>query len=64
MKDINMQFGSEKVPYVYIEIRKQVLLHEEFSVDVFEFNQLENRESCKFLGQDKDIGVNEVVNKE
>ena len=38
MKDINMQFGTEKVPYIYIEIRKQVLLREEFSVDVFEFN--------------------------
>lgn len=33
-----MQFGTEKVPYVYREIRKQVLLREEFSVDVFEFN--------------------------
>ena len=49
-KDINMQFGSDKGPYIYIERGNQVLLHE--------------RECCKSLGQDKDISVNEVLKKD
>ena len=64
MEDINMQFSSDKGPYVYNERRKQVLLHKKFSVNAFELNQPENRKSSKSLGQDKDIGVNEVLNKE
>ena len=38
MEDINMQFSSDKGPYVYNERRKQVLLHEKFSVNAFELN--------------------------
>ena len=41
-KDINMQFGSDKCYYIYIERGKQVPLGRKFSINIIELNQLEN----------------------
>ena len=56
-KDINMQFGSDKCAYIYIESRK-------FSIKNIELNQLENSDCYKYLGQDEDIRFNGTLNKE
>ena len=63
-KDINMQFGSDKCAYIYIERGKQVPLGKKFSINDDELNQLENGECYKYLGQDEDVGFNEGLNKE
>ena len=63
-KDINMQFGSDKCAYIYIETDKQVSLGRKFSIKNIELNQLENSDCYKYLGQDEDIGFNDTLNKE
>ena len=63
-KDINMQFGSDKCAYIYIERGKQVSLGRKFSINNIELNQLEHGNCYKYLGQDEDIGFNETLNKE
>ena len=57
-KDINMQFGSDKCAYIYIERGKQVSLGRKFSINNIELNQLENGDCYKYLGQDEDIRFN------
>ena len=63
-KDINMQFGSDKCAYIYIERGKQVSLGRKFNINNIELNQLENGDCYKYLGQDEDIGFNDNLNKE
>ena len=63
-KDINMQFGSDKCAYIYIERGKQVSLDRKFSINNIKLNQFENGDCYKYLGQDEDIGFNDTVNKE
>ena len=63
-KDINMQFGSDKCAYSYIERGKQVSLGRKFSINNIELNQFENGDCYKYLGQNEDIGVNDTLNKE
>ena len=63
-KDINMQFGSDKYAYIYIERGKQVSLGRKFSIKNIELNQLENGNCYKYLGQDENIGFNDTLNKE
>ena len=63
-KDINMQFGSDKCAYIYIERGKQVSLGRKFSINNIELNQFENGDCYKYLGQNEDIGVNDTLNKE
>ena len=63
-KDINMQFGSDKCAYIYIERGKQVSLDRKFSIKNIELNQLENDDCYKYLGQDEDIRINGTLNKE
>ena len=41
-KDINMQFGSDKYAYIYIERGKKVSLGRKFSINNIELNQIEN----------------------
>ena len=62
-KDINMQFGSNKCAYIYIERGKQVSLGQKFIINNIELNQLENGDCYKYLGQDEDIGFNGTLNK-
>ena len=63
IKDINMQFGSAKCAYIYIERGKQVSLGQKFSINNTELNQLENGDCYKYLSQDEDIRFNDTLNK-
>ena len=58
-KDINMQHGSNKCAYIYIERGKQILLGRKLSINNIELNQLENGDCYKYFGQDKDIRFND-----
>ena len=59
-----MQFGSDKCAYIYIERGKQVSLGRKFSINNIKLNQLENGDCYNYLGQDKDIGFSDTLNKE
>ena len=63
-KDINMQFGSDKCVYIYIERGKQVSLGRKLSINNIKLDQLENGDCYKYLGQDEDTGFNDTLNKE
>ena len=64
IKDINMQFGSDKCAYIHIKRGKQVSLGQKFSINNIELNQPENGDCYKYLRQDEDIGFNDTLNKE
>ena len=63
-EDINMQFGSDKQTYIYIDRDKQVSLSRKLSINNIELNKLENVNCYKYLGRNEDIGFNDTLNKE
>ena len=63
-KDISMELGSDKCAYINIERGKKVSLGGKFDINGFELNELECGEKYKYLGQDEDVGYDNVLNKD
>ena len=62
--DINMELGSDKCAYINIERGKKVTLGEKFGINGIELKELESGEKYKYLGQDEDVGYDNVLNKD
>ena len=50
IRDINLQFGSDKCAYIHTERGKQISLGRKFSIKNIKLNQLENGDCYKYLG--------------
>ena len=61
--DINMKFGLDKCANIYIERGKWKSLSTKLTINNIEITELESRDTCKYLGQDKYIGFKGELNK-
>ena len=61
--DICMELGNDKCAYIYIERGTKTTLSEKFSINDIEFNEFEYGEKYKYLGQDENIGYDNILNK-
>ena len=62
--DIGMELGNNKRAYIHIERGKKVSLGNNFRINDIELNELERGKKYKYLGQDEDIGYDNVLNKD
>ena len=63
-RDISMQFGSDKCAYLNIERGNQKSLGKFLTLDETKLAELTKGGCYKYLGQDENIGYNDVSNKE
>ena len=63
-KDKNMEFEMNKCSYINIERRKKKSLGVNLCLQDLQISKLESGECYKYLGQDEDIGFDNVLNKE
>ena len=59
-----MEFGIDKCSYINIETGMKKSLGVNLCLNDFQISELENGECYKYLGQDEDIGSDNVLNKE
>ena len=57
-------FGIDKCSYINIERGKKISLGMNLCLNDFQISELENGECYKHLGQDEDIGFENILNKE
>jgi hypothetical protein len=62
--DIGMEFGADKCAYLNIEKGQRTPLTETISMNGLELQELEDGDSYKYLGQDKNIRYEGRLNKE
>ena len=63
-RDISMQLGSDKCAYLNIERGNQKSLGKFLTLDETKLAELTEGECYKYLGQDENVGYNNVLNKE
>ena len=64
MRDVSMQLGSDKCAYLNIERGNQKSLGKFLALDETKLAELTEGKCYKYLGQDENIGYNDVLNKE
>ena len=63
-RDIRMQLGSDKCAYLNIERGNQKSLGKSLTLDETKLAELTEGQYYKYLGQDENIGFNDILNKE
>ena len=63
-RDTSMQFGRDKCAYLNIERGSQKSLGKFLTLDETKLAELTEGECYKYLGQDENIGYNDVLNRE
>ena len=63
-EDIKLEFGTDKCSYINIERGKKKSLGVNLCLNDLQISELENGECYKYLGQDENIGFDNVLNKE
>ena len=59
-----MKFGFDKCAYIYIERGKRKSLGIKLTINNIEITELESGDTCKYLGQDEDMGFKGELNKQ
>ena len=62
--DINMEFGTDKCAYLYIENGKRKTLDDTIDTNGLHLEELEECDTYKYLGHDEAVGFASPLNKE
>ena len=62
--DINMEFGTVKCAYLYIENGKRKTLGDTIDINGLHLEELEEGDTYKYLGQDEAVGLSSPLNKD